>query len=74
MFRASPIHRSEASLVVLILIGAVDPARIGSILYALFDNILCRVIAFLPLITCTRRTPVEVGLRVASKSYANLFV
>ena len=74
MFRASPVHRSEASLVKLILIGAVDPARIGSVLHTFFDNILGRVIAFLPLITCARRTSVKVGLGVTSKSYGNFFV
>lgn len=74
MFRASPIHRPKSSLVKLILIRAIDPARVGSIIYALYDDILCRVIAFLPLITCARRSPVKVGLGVATKSYSDFFV
>ena len=74
MFRASPIHRPETSLVKLILIRAIDPARVGFIFYALYDNVLCRIIAFLPLITCARCSPVKVGLGVATKSYSDFFI
>lgn len=74
MFCASPIYGSEASLVKLILIGAVDPTRVRPVLYTLLDNVLCRVIAFLPLITCARCTPVKISLGVASKSYGDFFV
>ena len=74
MFRASPIHRPETSLVKLILIRAIDPARIGSIVYAFYDDILCRVIAFLPLIARARCSPVKKGLGVATKSYSDFFV
>ena len=47
-FRASSIHRPESSRVKLILIQAVEPAHGGPIIDSVLDNVLRRVIAFLP--------------------------